>query len=58
MALRKNAAVGVFTADRVLAAHHFDSGANFLRVDVDTLLLRNASAQLAGRFEAKPGGSH
>jgi len=44
-------AAGIFSADPVLAAHYQKLGASFILVGVDTLLLRNAAAQLLKRFK-------
>ncbi len=42
---------GVFSADPAAAARYLESGASFIAVGVDTLLLRNAAVALAARFK-------
>ena len=44
-------AVGVFSADPIVAAAYRESGATFLLVGVDALLLRNSAVALASRFQ-------
>jgi 4-hydroxy-2-oxoheptanedioate aldolase len=50
-------ACGVFSADPAVAAAYRRSGARFLLVGVDALLLRNASAALAAKFKDDDSGS-
>ncbi|MDE2413638.1 MAG: HpcH/HpaI aldolase/citrate lyase family protein [Comamonadaceae bacterium] len=50
-------AAGVFTADPVLASSYQALGASFMLVGVDTLLLRGAASNLAGRFKQGAGAS-
>jgi 4-hydroxy-2-oxoheptanedioate aldolase len=47
---------GVFSADPAAAARYLDSGASFIAVGVDTLLLRNAAVALAARFKDAGAG--
>jgi 4-hydroxy-2-oxoheptanedioate aldolase len=49
-------AAGVFSADPAAAAAYQRSGASFLLVGVDALLLRNASVALAARFKDADSG--
>ncbi|AWI76604.1 2-keto-3-deoxy-L-rhamnonate aldolase [Parazoarcus communis] len=44
-------AAGVFSADPAAAERYRQAGASFVAAGVDTLLLRNAAVQLAGRFK-------
>ncbi|MCL2656239.1 MAG: HpcH/HpaI aldolase/citrate lyase family protein [Betaproteobacteria bacterium] len=44
-------AAGIFSADPAAAADYIQSGASFLAVGVDALLLRNAAAKLAATFK-------
>ncbi len=49
-------AAGIFSADPVAAAEYQKSGASFLAVGVDTLLLRNAAVKLAATFKDSGAG--
>jgi len=49
---RSGKGAGVFSADAAAAARYLESGASFIAVGVDTLLLRNAAVALAGGFKA------
>lgn len=49
-------AAGVFSADPAAAARYLDSGASFIAVGVDTLLLRNAAVKLAASFKDAGAG--
>ncbi|MGL4408178.1 MAG: hypothetical protein ACRCTU_07290, partial [Zoogloea sp.] len=48
---RAGKAAGVFSADPQAAARYLESGASFIAVGVDTLLLRNSAVKLAASFK-------